>query len=69
MLVLMVYVPLLQYWANGPLWPQKGVEIDYCKDSWWTNLLYVNNFVNFDKTVNSTSISHHMQRFTHGLIG
>lgn len=44
MLVLMVYVPLLQYWGDGPYWPITGVEKDYCSDTWWYNLLYINNF-------------------------
>ncbi|KAL5012556.1 hypothetical protein ScPMuIL_011107 [Solemya velum] len=45
MLVLMVYVPLFQYWSNGPMWPQTGITRDYCKTTWWTNLIYVNNLV------------------------
>ncbi|KAK3607209.1 hypothetical protein CHS0354_031706 [Potamilus streckersoni] len=49
MLLMMVYVPTVKYWSDGPLWPKDGFEIDYCKDSWWTNLLYINNFVNADK--------------------
>ncbi|XP_067662096.1 nose resistant to fluoxetine protein 6-like [Haliotis asinina] len=46
MLVMMVYVPLFPYISNGPLWPQQGIEINQCRNSWWTNLLYVNNLVN-----------------------
>ncbi|KAJ8321301.1 hypothetical protein KUTeg_001159 [Tegillarca granosa] len=45
MLVLMVYVPLFPYMSNGPVWPQNGVEKDFCAQSWWTNLLYINNFL------------------------
>ncbi|KAJ8316917.1 hypothetical protein KUTeg_004821 [Tegillarca granosa] len=45
MLVMMVYVPLFPYFGTGPMWPQNGVEPDFCKDSWWTNLLYINNFL------------------------
>lgn len=48
MLVMMVYVPLFPYFSEGPIWPQKGVEKNFCEDSWWTNLLYVNNFVKVD---------------------
>lgn len=40
----MVYVPLLQYWGDGPYWPITGVEKDYCDSTWWYNLLYINNF-------------------------
>jgi len=49
MLVLMTYVTLTKYIADGPTWNQKGPEIDDCEDSWWTNLLYINNFVKYDK--------------------
>lgn len=45
MLVMMVYIPLFQYWGDGPYWPQTGIEINYCKDTWWYNLLYINNFL------------------------
>ncbi|KAL4219628.1 hypothetical protein ACF0H5_022200 [Mactra antiquata] len=49
MLVLMFYVPLIKYWGEGPLWPQQGVDIDECKDTWWRNLLYVNNMFEPEK--------------------
>ncbi|CAH1786929.1 unnamed protein product [Owenia fusiformis] len=49
MLVLMISVCLTRYMSTGPQWPEQGFEIDYCKDSWWTNLLYINNFVNVEK--------------------
>ncbi|XP_070194277.1 nose resistant to fluoxetine protein 6-like [Littorina saxatilis] len=43
--VMMLYIPLFPYLASGPNWPQEGTELNYCRDTWWTNLLYVNNFV------------------------
>ncbi|XP_045202111.2 nose resistant to fluoxetine protein 6-like [Mercenaria mercenaria] len=49
MLLLMLYVPTFKYWADGPFWPQTGVDVDECKDTWWTNLLYINNIVRTDK--------------------
>ncbi|XP_052787971.1 nose resistant to fluoxetine protein 6-like [Mya arenaria] len=49
MLFLMFYIPLIKHWGNGPLWPQQGVEINDCKDTWWTNLLYINNLVRTDE--------------------
>ncbi|XP_045202055.2 nose resistant to fluoxetine protein 6-like [Mercenaria mercenaria] len=49
MLLLMLYVPTFKYWANGPFWPQTGVDVDECKDTWWTNLLYINNVYKADK--------------------
>ena len=51
MLFLMVYAPTFKYWADGPFWPQQGVEDNECEGTWWTNLLYVNNFVKTDKMV------------------
>ncbi|XP_053380232.1 nose resistant to fluoxetine protein 6-like [Mercenaria mercenaria] len=49
MLLLMLYVPTMKYWGDGPFWPQKGVDVDECKDTWWTNLLYINNVYKSDK--------------------
>ncbi|KAJ8301046.1 hypothetical protein KUTeg_022565 [Tegillarca granosa] len=33
---------------DGPLWPENGIEKDFCKDTWWKNLLYINNIVDSD---------------------
>ncbi|XP_069118681.1 nose resistant to fluoxetine protein 6-like [Argopecten irradians] len=51
MLVLMISATLTRYMGGdgGPNWAKKGIELDYCEDTWWTNLLYINNFVNIDK--------------------
>lgn len=43
MLLLMLYVPTVKYWADGPFWPQNGFEINECRDTWWRNMLYINN--------------------------
>ena len=51
MLVLMVYSTLMKYGSTGPYWTENEVIFDDCKESWWTNLLYVNNFVKLDKMV------------------
>ena len=51
MLFLMFYVPLIKYWSNGPLWSQKGIDLEECENSWWKNLLYINNLVDPMKTV------------------
>ncbi|CAC5410947.1 unnamed protein product [Mytilus coruscus] len=50
MLVLMVYVSLFPYIGSGPLWKKDGMEVNYCKDAWYYNFLYVNNFVNLKDT-------------------
>ena len=51
MLVLMVFTTLMKYWLSGPMWPTENVPFDNCKESWWTNLLYINNFVNTENSV------------------
>ena len=48
MICLGIWVTMLPYLFDGPLFPQKhGFEKDHCKDSWWGNLLYVQNLVKF----------------------
>ncbi|KAK3766954.1 hypothetical protein RRG08_059823 [Elysia crispata] len=47
MLVMMVYITLLHYTGDGPLWPQKSFEPDECRNNCWSNLLYINNLHNF----------------------
>ncbi|XP_013412631.1 nose resistant to fluoxetine protein 6 isoform X2 [Lingula anatina] len=50
MLVLLVYVPTIYYWTNGPMWVSTVDGFDpYCGESWWTNLLYINNVVKSKK--------------------
>ncbi|CAH1800194.1 unnamed protein product [Owenia fusiformis] len=50
MFVLMVYTCLYKYVGDGPVWPKSVVDPTNCLDTWWGNLLYVQNFVNTDKT-------------------
>ncbi|OWF35674.1 O-acyltransferase like protein-like [Mizuhopecten yessoensis] len=49
MLVLMISATLFRYLGDGPEWPKDGLEIESCATTWWTNLLYINNFVHADK--------------------
>ena len=46
MFVILFYVYIFPFCGDGPLWFQKakGVGIENCKNYWWTNLLYINNF-------------------------
>ena len=37
-------VGLVRYMGDGPGWPEDGLEQDQCSESWWWNLLYINNF-------------------------
>ena len=57
MLVLMVYVSLFPYTGSGPQWKKDGNEYNYCKTSWYYNLLYINNF--FDKQEDSVCLTVH----------
>ncbi|XP_061188052.1 nose resistant to fluoxetine protein 6-like [Saccostrea echinata] len=46
MLLLMISACLSRYFGDGPLWPEQGFEKDYCENTWWRNLLYINNLYN-----------------------
>ena len=48
MILLGIWASLFVYIGDGPLWPYVGpihTQMENCKYNWWTNLLYVNNFV------------------------
>lgn len=48
--VLGFYCTFLLRLGDGPLWQQKvGVEQERCLNSWWTNLLYLNNYLQTDQ--------------------
>ncbi|GFG32287.1 hypothetical protein Cfor_02684, partial [Coptotermes formosanus] len=41
------YATLLSHLGCGPLWQQwVGRNRDYCLANWWSNLLYINNYMN-----------------------
>ncbi|XP_076093222.1 O-acyltransferase like protein-like [Mytilus galloprovincialis] len=44
MLIMMVQICISKYLGSGPMWITNGFEKNYCKDTWWWNLLYINNF-------------------------
>ncbi|KAH7701377.1 hypothetical protein AAVH_31491 [Aphelenchoides avenae] len=44
--VMVLEVTLFSYISEGPFW--RPIEPNYCRNSWWTNLLYVNNFFKQD---------------------
>ncbi|GBN53727.1 Nose resistant to fluoxetine protein 6, partial [Araneus ventricosus] len=43
MIVLAFYATISPFLGSGPLWPDYDV-ISTCKDNWWWNMLYINNF-------------------------
>lgn len=45
MIVVMISATLTKYLGSGPAYPVNGFEYNSCKDTWWANLLYINNFV------------------------
>ncbi|KAJ3617101.1 hypothetical protein MTP99_009098 [Tenebrio molitor] len=46
MVVIFFYCTLMSRIGDGPLWDSKiKLEQERCQKSWWTNLLYVNNYV------------------------
>ncbi|XP_012934636.1 nose resistant to fluoxetine protein 6 [Aplysia californica] len=47
MICLAIWAATAPYWSDGPFFSQQGFEKDYCEDSWWGNLLYVQNLVKF----------------------
>ncbi len=51
MLVLGAESTLLRYWGDGPVWPYEQGTDPKCSTNWWTNFLYVNNFVSMSDQV------------------
>ncbi|KAL3287100.1 hypothetical protein HHI36_001584 [Cryptolaemus montrouzieri] len=47
--VIFYYATLFNHTGNGPLWKLiVGGDYQACRKNWWTNLLYINNYVNAD---------------------
>lgn len=44
-LLLMIWTCLAVYFYDGPSWPTSESLDPVCDNYWWTNLLYINNFV------------------------
>uniref|UniRef100_A0A0N5A3C6 NRF domain-containing protein n=1 Tax=Parastrongyloides trichosuri TaxID=131310 RepID=A0A0N5A3C6_PARTI len=42
-IVMILNVTVLTHLSSGPFW--KPIEANYCRKSWWTNLIYMNNFL------------------------
>jgi hypothetical protein len=51
MIVLLFSAFVSRNLGNGPFYPNDGFEIEMCRDTWWTNLIYLNNFINPNKMV------------------
>ncbi|KAK9869953.1 hypothetical protein WA026_006051 [Henosepilachna vigintioctopunctata] len=49
--VLGFYMTIFSHLGNGPFWSERvEVEQERCIENWWTNLLYINNYVNVEKS-------------------
>lgn len=51
MIAFFISLYLSGYFANGPLYPDTGLEPVECRTNWWINLLYINNILNVDQMV------------------
>ncbi|XP_022828881.1 nose resistant to fluoxetine protein 6-like [Spodoptera litura] len=50
LVVILFYMTWLPKMGEGPLWQDRLLlEQERCMASWWTNILYINNYVNTDK--------------------
>lgn len=52
-----IYALMLIHLGSGPIWNKKiGMESENCRESWWLNVLFVNNYINPEKQVNQVLI-------------
>jgi len=47
LVIIFFYATLFYKLGSGPHWDEVvGLERDSCQNNWWTNLLFINNYVN-----------------------
>ncbi|OWF42585.1 nose resistant to fluoxetine protein 6-like [Mizuhopecten yessoensis] len=70
MITILMFATVSEYMKSGPLMPTSFPYIENCKESWWTNLLYVNNLVMTDKPCGGWSwyLANDMQFYTVSLL-
>ncbi|VDK71115.1 unnamed protein product [Onchocerca ochengi] len=51
LMIMVLDVTLLTHFSDGPFW--RPIEANYCRKSWWTNLIYMNNFLLQDVEVST----------------
>lgn len=44
--IMVLHVTLFTYVSDGPFW--RPIDTTFCRNSWWANLLYLNNFLKQD---------------------
>lgn len=51
--IILIFAFILPYMGDGPLWKLIVYpEAEFCRKNWWTNLLFINNYVNSNEMVN-----------------
>ncbi|KAK6625896.1 hypothetical protein RUM43_006195 [Polyplax serrata] len=49
LLVIFFYAHFLEHLGTGPVWNMRvGREAERCRKNWWTNFLFINNYINTD---------------------
>jgi peptidoglycan/LPS O-acetylase OafA/YrhL len=52
---ILIYVSVVKYVTEGPVWHAVLKQfLTNCENTWWTTLLFVNNFVKYDDRVSGT---------------
>jgi hypothetical protein len=47
-LMILFSASLSPFLGSGPIYPEDGFEPNRCRSNWWTNVLYLNNFIKVD---------------------
>lgn len=56
-MVMLLEGTLMYHMSEGPLWKRLvGARKDSCVSNWWTNLLYISNYVNPYRIVSLLSV-------------
>lgn len=56
--MMLITANIVPHLGDGPLWPQKAwSEAETCKKNWWTNLLFISNFIDAKHEVRLMIIS------------
>lgn len=57
------YCTLLAKLGSGPLWKEKVLlEQERCRETWWTNLLFLNNYIHTDKIVSIVALLYNTEK-------
>ena len=55
-MVIVLAIFVVPHLGSGPLWLELARYTQHCNSHWWTNLLYINNFVHEDNVVGLTRV-------------